>query len=598
MYIKQQFKIVDGQRRAYWALVESIRTERGPRQRVVTWLGALDEAGRLGVLAAAEAQSDSSTKSSEHRQLSLFEYENDTVEPRWVRVNANAVRVENSKLFGGPWLAMKLIERLKLDEFLRKHQPQGRECVPWSLVSMTLVIARLLDPSSELYISEQWYPQTALPELLGVPCERVDDNRLYRALDELLPLKDELEKHIKERMGELFDIDYDLLLYDVTSTFFEGQCLRNPLAQRGYSRDQRGDCKQVCIALIVTRSGMPLGYEIFAGNTTDVTTVKGIVERMEGKYGKSNRIWVMDRGMTSADNLEFLRQENRRYIIGTNKSLLKKFEQELVKQDWNTIRDGIEVKLCMMPKQDEEDQADETKEIFILCRSQARKDKDRAIVKRAADKIELRLISMTARCDKQNRDPLIVSRQIGRLLGQNTRASHLFEVNVKPKDDDKNKKYAKIEWKKIKPATDWHELSDGCYLLRTNVTDWSDEDLWKAYIQLTEAEEAFRIQKSDLKIRPVWHQKEDRVRAHILVCFLSFVLWRILGQDCKRAGLGDEARRIISELSNILLVDVVLPTDSGKEIRTRCVTRPNAHQKILLDKLGLSLPTRLKTTQM
>ena len=196
--------------------------------------------------------------------------------------------------------------------------------------------------------------------------------------------------------------------------------------------------------------------------------------------------------------------------------------------------------------------------------------------------------------DKQNRSPLIVSREIGRLLGQNTRASHLFEVNVLMKD----KKFALIEWKKIKPKTDWHELSDGCYLLRTNVTDWSDEDLWKAYIQLTEAEDAFRIQKSDLSIRPVWHQKEERVRAHIFVCFLSFVLWKTLGQLCKRAGLGDEPRRVISELSEIRLVDVVLPTDSGREIRNRCVARPTEHQRILIEKLGLRLPTRIREGKM
>jgi transposase len=603
MFIRQQFKVVDGKRKAYWALVESVRTDRGPRQRVVSWLGSLDEAGRLGLLEAAKGQSSESNRENAWRQLALFEYEDQAIEPRWVHVNAKAVRVENKKHFGGPWLAMQLLQRLKLDDFLKKHQALGREQVPWFLVSMTLVIARLLDPSSELYISEQWYPKTTLPELLGVPVERVDDNRLYRALDELLPLKDELEKHLKNRMGELFDLDYDLLLYDVTSTFFEGQCKLNPLAQRGYSRDQRGDCKQVCIALIVTRSGMPLGYEVFAGNTADVTTVKGIVDRIESKYGKSDRIWVMDRGMTSADNLEFLRDENRRYIIGTNKALLKKFEQELIKQDWNTIRDGIEVKLCKLPREEDESGESESKaiessELFILCRSRDRKEKDQGIIQRAADKIANRLISMTERCEKQNRSQLIVSREIGRLLGQNTRASHLFEVNVVPKDNDKLKAYAKIEWKKIKPATDWHELSDGCYLLRTNVTDWTDEELWKAYIQLTEAEDAFRIQKSDLRIRPVWHQKEDRVLAHILVCFLAFVLWRTLGEECKRAGLGDEPRRILAELSEIALVDVVLPTDNGKEIRTRCVTRPSEHQKILLDRLGLRLPVRMKLTEM
>ena len=594
MYIRQQFKTVAGKRRAYWALVESVRTERGPRQKVVSWLGALDEAGRIGVLQAAQNQQATVKPQLEFKQQSLFEYEDEAVEPHWVRVNAKAVRVENNRQFGGPWLALQLIQHLKLDEFLNKHLPKGKEHIQWSLSSMILVIARLLDPSSELYVSEQWYPKTALPDLLGVPADRIDDNRLYRTLDELLPHKEALEIHLKNRMGELFDIEYDLLLYDVTSTFFEGQCMDNPLAKRGYSRDQRSDCKQVCIALVVTRCGMPLGYEVFAGNTADVTTVKGIVEMMEKRYGKSDRIWVMDRGMTSEDNLEFLRQESRRYIIGTNKALLKKFEQDLLKEDWNTIRDGIEVKLCKMPKEEDSDSADEVTETFILCRSRDRKEKDKAIVQRAADKIAERLTSMKARCEKQNRDQLIVSREIGRLLGQNTRASHLFDVKVLTKD----KKFALIEWKRIKPATDWHELSDGCYLLRTNVTDWSDEDLWKAYIQLTEAENAFRIQKSDLSIRPVWHHKEDRVRAHIFVCFLSYVLWKTLGQFCKKAGLGDEPRRVISELSEIRLVDVVLPTDSGHEIRTSCVTRPTEHQKILLDMMGFRLPTRIRTREM
>ena len=594
MYIRQQFKTVAGKRQAYWALVESVRTERGPRQKVVSWLGALDEAGRIGVLQAAQNQQATVKPQLEFKQQSLFEYEDEAVEPHWVRVNAKAVRVENNRQFGGPWLALQLIQHLKLDEFLNKHLPKGKEHIQWSLSSMILVIARLLDPSSELYVSEQWYPKTALPDLLGVPADRIDDNRLYRTLDELLPHKEALEIHLKNRMGELFDIEYDLLLYDVTSTFFEGQCMDNPLAKRGYSRDQRSDCKQVCIALVVTRCGMPLGYEVFAGNTADVTTVKGIVEMMEKRYGKSDRIWVMDRGMTSEDNLEFLRQESRRYIIGTNKALLKKFEQDLLKEDWNTIRDGIEVKLCKMPKEEDSDSADEVTETFILCRSRDRKEKDKAIVQRAADKIAERLTSMKARCEKQNRDQLIVSREIGRLLGQNTRASHLFDVKVLTKD----KKFALIEWKRIKPATDWHELSDGCYLLRTNVTDWSDEDLWKAYIQLTEAENAFRIQKSDLSIRPVWHHKEDRVRAHIFVCFLSYVLWKTLGQFCKKAGLGDEPRRVISELSEIRLVDVVLPTDSGHEIRTSCVTRPTEHQKILLDMMGVRLPTRIRTREM
>jgi transposase len=603
--------------------VESVRTERGPRQNVVAWLGTIDEQGRLGIQQAASAaidRSDANRCTTNREQLSLFEYDDEPAEPKWVTVNANAVRVENSRAFGGPWLALQLIKELQLDRFLHKHLPRGTERVPWALTSMILIVARLLDPSSELYVSEQWYPRTALPDLIGVPAARIDDNRLYRALDKLLPHKEDLETHLKTRMGELFDLEYDLLLYDVTSTFFEGQCESNPLAKRGYSRDQRSDCKQVCIGLVVSRCGMPVGYEVFAGNTADVTTVENIVETMEKRYGKSDRIWVMDRGMTSESNLEFLRQENRRYIIGTPKSMLKKFEQQLLKEDWTTIRDGIEVKLCTMPRDvDDDDSASETRETFILCRSRDRIEKDKAIVKRAADKIAERLTAMQARCEKQNRDQLTVSREIGRLLGQNTRGARMFEVNVVNKEqstktesktnqtqtDDASQKtpkpqqqFAAIQWKRIKQASDWHELSDGCYLLRTNVRDWSEEELWKAYIQLTEAENAFRIHKTDLSLRPVWHQKEDRVRAHILVCFLSYVLWKMLGQKCKQSGLGDEPRRVLSELSEIRLVDVVLPTDSGHEIRNRCVARPSEHQKILLDRLSLRLPTKIRQSEM
>lgn len=604
MFIRQYFKTRNGERQAYWALVESYRGESGPRQRVVAWLGKLDEAGRLGVQQAAVGSS--ATPSSEKQSL-LFDDETDETEPRWVEVNASAVRVENSRQFGGPWLALKLIHQLKLDEFLKQKMPPGRERVPWSLSSLVLVIGRLLDPSSELHTSEQWYPKTALPELLGVPADRVDDNRLYRTLDQLLPHKAALEAHLKNRLGELFGLEYDLLLYDVTSTFFEGQASFD-LAQRGYSRDQRSDCKQVCIGLVVSRCGMPLGYEVFAGNTADVTTVKQIVTTMEDRYGKSDRIWVMDRGMVSEANLQFLREGGRRYIVGTPKSLLKKFEQQLLSQDWHKIREGLEVKLCVVPHDaGEEESADaegeedtqktprtDTPEIFILCRSQDRWQKEDAILRRFEQKIEDRLKSMAARCEKQKRQPAKVEREVGRLLGQNTRAARLFEVTVETAEDGQ----ARVKWSKVADRRDWATLSAGCYLLRTNVRDWSDEELWKAYIQLTEAEAAFRIHKSDLSLRPIWHQKQERVMAHILVCFLSYVLWKTLGQLCQAAGLGNEPRRVLSELSEIRLVDVVLPTRDGLEIRTRCVSRPTDHQQILLDKLQLRLPSKIKQTQM
>ncbi len=578
MFIRQCFRTKNGKRHAYWALVESYRTERGPRQRVVAWLGRMDEAGRLGIQEAA--------KDCPHadRQQALFD--DCEPKPRWVEVNASAVRVENSRQFGGPWLALELIRKLELDEFFQRVLPTGRESVAWSLSGFILIIARLCEPSSELYAAEQWYPKTALPELLGVPDEQVNDSRLYRALDRLLPHKEALEIHLKNRLGTLFDLEYDLLLYDITSTYFEGQAAGNPLAQRGYSRDQRSDCKQVCIGLVVSRCGMPLGYEVFAGNTADVTTVEHIVTMMERRYGKSNRVWVMDRGMVSDENIEFLKQDDRRYIVGTSKGMLKKFEQELLKSDWHEVRAGVEVKLCQAPDGDDE--------TFILCRSRDRRKKDEAILRHFEQRIEERLTKMAARCQKQKRDPMKVEREVGRLLGKNTRAAKLFEVEVEVADEGR----ARLKWKKVEDKRDWAELSAGCYLLRSNVNDWSDEELWKAYIQLTEAEAAFRIHKSDLSIRPIWHQKEDRVLAHILVCFLAYVLWKALGQLCERAGLGSEPRRVQTELSELRLVDVVLPTRDGTEIRKRCITRPSEHQSILLDHLGLHLPTQIKQTQM
>lgn len=603
MFIRQYFKTQNGQRHAYWALIESYRTERGPRQRVVAWLGKLDEAGRLGVQQAAAEGAAAS-----ENQATLFDDEAEAAEPRWVEVNASAVRVENCRQFGGPWLALELVRRLKLDEFLARVMQRGREHVPWSLSSLALVVGRLLDPSSELHTSEQWYPKTALPELLGVSADRVDDNRLYRTLDELLPHKAALEVHLKNRLGELFDLEYDLLLYDVTSTFFEGRA-NFDLAQRGYSRDQRGDCKQVCIGLVVSRCGMPLGYEVFAGNTADVTTVRHIVSTMEERYGKSDRVWVMDRGMVSEANLKFLREGGRRYIVGTPKSLLKKFEQQLLKEDWHKIREGLEVKFCVVPHDadDGEDSEDrkpangaaetsttDTPETFILCRSQDRWQKEDAILRRFEQKVADRLKSMAARCEQQKRQPLKVEREVGRLFGQNSRAAQLFEVTVETTEQG----HARLKWKKVEERRDWATLSAGCYLLRTNVRDWSDEELWKAYIQLTEAEAAFRIHKSDLSLRPIWHQKEERVLAHILVCFLSYVLWKTLAQMCQAAGLGNEPRRVLSELSDIRLMDVVLPTRDGIEIRKRCIGRPSDHQQILLDKLRLKLPAKIKQIEM
>lgn len=575
MFIRPCYRKKDGRRHAYWALVESYRTERGPRQRTVAYLGQLDEAGRLGVRRAAKGNKDSAQE-----QLQLWE--GDSPAPEWVEVNTAAVRVENQLAFGGPWLAQQILRKLQLDDFLGRTIPKGKEDVSWSLMAQVLVICRLCNPSSELHIAEHYYRSTAMSELLGVPAEKVYDERLYRALDKLLPHKEALEKHLKNRLGQLFTLKYDLLLYDVTSTYFEGQAKANPKAQRGYSRDKRPDCKQVCIGLVVSKDGMPIGYEVFEGNRTDVTTLKEIVETMERRYGKADRIWVGDRGMMSKKNVAFLKSGDRRYIIGAAKASLRKFERQLLAEDWRQIREGLEVKLCPSPEGEDE--------VYILCRSRDRREKEAAMHRRFEERIEKELQKIQASCEKRKWKKEVIDRRVGRVLGRHSRAAGLFEVEVAEEPDGR----ASITWQKKEAWRDWATLSEGCYLLRSNVTDWSPEELWKAYIQLTEAEAAFRIEKSDLRIRPIWHQREDRVLAHILVCFLAYVLWKTLHQMVQAAGLGDEPRRVLDELAKINMVDVVLPTRIGVEIRRRCVAQPTEHQAILLHKLGLRLPRQQK----
>ncbi len=574
MYLRRCYRQKDGKRHGYWALVESYRTSRGPRQRVVAYLGEMDAAGRLGLHQQAAGPAAVA-------QRRLF----GDVEPQWVEVDLKRIAVERKRAFGGPWLGLQLCRRVGLVDFIERTLATGKEEIPWPLMAQILILARLCNPSSELHIAEHFYESSALSDLLGVAAEKVNEDRLYRALDQLLPHKEALEKHLKNRLGELFELDYDLLLYDVTSTYFEGEAKQIPLAQRGYSRDHRPDCKQVNIALVVSREGIPLGYQLFAGNRNDVTTLEEIVDRIERLYGKANRIWVMDRGMISEENVRYLKEAGRRYIVGTPKGMLKRFERELLAQDWHQVHIGLEVRFCPAPGGEE---------LFVLCRSAQRKEKEQAIHERFEKRIEVGLEKIAVSCRKRKQEPVVVAQRVGRLLGQNSRAAGAFQVQIVP---DANG-LAKFSWKKVDRWRQWARLSEGCYLLRSNVMEWSPEELWRVYIQLTEAEAAFHIQKSDLQLRPIWHRKPKRVEAHILVCFLAYVLWKTLAQLCQRAGLGNEPRKVFQELAEVTLVDVLLPTRSGVTIRKRCVSRPTEHQAILLQRLGLQLPSSLEAARM
>jgi len=580
MYLRHMIRKKDGKVHRYWCLVRSVRVGRRVIQQTVAHLGELDEQGQIQARALARRLIDTP------EQAGLFA---DGNEHLTVPVRLKGIRVERSRQFGDVYLALALWRGTGLAQLCNELLPAGKERVAWEKIASVLVAARLCEPSSELHIAEDWYRRTALCDLLQLGDEEVNKDRLYRGLDHLLKHKAAIEGHLSRRAGELFAIENEVLLYDVTSTYFEGEAEANPLAQRGYSRDHRPDCKQVLIALIVTFDGFPLGYEVFAGNTHDSQTVQTIVTTMEARHGVVGRVWIADRGMASRENLAWLRQTGRRYIIGAPKSELKKFAGALADTaSWREVREGIEVKLTRCP---------DTGETVILCRSAERRSKEQAMHDKFSRRIQVALERLAARITRSKRrlDREQVNRQIGRILQQNQRAAQRF--NVRLADDGSGPAGFRLEIEVNASFDDWAALSEGAYLLRSNISDWRDEQLWKAYIQLTQAEAAFRIQKDQLKVRPVWHQRGNRVEAHILVCFLAFVLWKTLEMWQSRAGLGNSPRIILEELARIQSHDVVLPAATLGQIRLRCVTQPDAAQAALLDRLGITLPKRMRLAE-
>ena len=574
MYLRRHGKKVGGEDYLYWSLVESVRTARGPRQRIVASIGKLPGLDREARIGWEEIRRILDGKPA---QPNLFEAYEDP--PSWATVNIRKVSVERLRHFGDVYLGLHLWNKLGFAQFCREHMSEGREEIPWSVMACILVLARFCAPSSELQIAESWYGKTALDELLGVAGEKVNDDRLYRALDALLPYKDDLCRHLQRRYGELFGSTFDFLFYDITSTYFEGTSNSNPQARRGYSRDSRPDCPQVLIGLVATKEGLPIAFEIFDGNRPDVTTAQEMVQVMESKYGKADRVWVLDRGMVSEDNLEFMRMSGARYLVGTPRSLLKKFEQRLVDQSWEEVHPGVEVKLCASPEGIEE--------TFVLCRSFGRKEKENAILNRFVDRLGDKLAKLAERAEQGKiKDKQKVERQIGRLLERNSRAASLFSVTV----TDKGGRLS-IDVKRNEERYEWALENGGSYLLRTNWREIDPKVLWNTYIQLTEVEDAFRTTKHDLGMRPIFHQKEDRTQAHILVCFLSLVLWRTLQQWMKASGLGTAPRKLLQEMRELKSLDVLLPA-KDRTIRLRVVATAPQPLKVLLQRMKILLPNR------
>lgn len=591
MFLRRYERRKNGKPHTYWALAESYRTAQGSRQRIVAYLGELNSNEQDGWAQLSSHLNGEAKQRRPPRTLfdpPLGDKRRDD-EPLLVKLSS--IRLERIRDFGDVWLAWGLWRMLGLDELLEQRIASGREEVSWATVAAILTIARFCEPSSELHIADTWYRRTALEELLGVTAEQVHTDRLYKGLDQLLPHKEALESHLRHRLGELFELKCELLLYDVTSTYFEGDMQRCPLAQRGYSRDSRGDRPQVCIGLVVSEDGFPLGYEVFAGNRHDSTTVQTIIESLEKKHGSLHRVWVMDRGMVSEENLKFLRERGGQYLVGTPKSMLREFEQHLTAQNWTQAQPGVEVKLVPAPSGDE---------TFVLARSADRREKELAMHEKFTARLETGLRKLQAAAVAGRlKEEAAAGERLGRLKQQNWRASCAFDVTIKKLATPNGKQHLEITWQRNAKFGDWSQLVDGCYLLRSNLTGVDAATLWKRYIQLTEAEWAFRITKDELGLRPIWHQKEDRVQAHILVCFLAYALWKTLAGWMQNARLGDAPRTLLEEVAKLKSGDVTLNACSARDgharrITLRCVTEPDAAQAVLLQRLGLTLPRRLR----
>jgi len=591
VYLRRNRRTVAGQTYEYWTLVESRRTARGPRQHTVTTLGklpGLDAPVRRGW---EEIEALLEGRPPPPRQLSWAALDDsgagaESAAPCWREVDVGAVRVERVREFGEVYLALALWRRLGLHECLAELLEPGAEAVPWATVASILTAARFCGQLSELGVAERWYRRTALEDLLGVRWAQINDDRLYRGLDALHAHKEKLCAHLLARYQSWFGVRFEFLLYDITSTYFEGTVAGGTLAQRGYSRDQRPDCRQVCIGLVVTPEGLPVGYEVFAGNRTDVTTLPEIVTAMEEKYGQPKRIWVIDRGMVSEANLAFLRARGARYIVGAPKAQLRDFAAALREdKDWQHVREDVEVKLLAHPDGQGQEQ-------FVLCRSQARREKEKAMLARQQERLFEKLLAIDTRLRaRPARDGGRIERNVGRWLGRYPAAAKLFEVRVER--DDASGAACRLFLACRLERGQWMHGAHGAYLLRTNCTEKDPSQLWQWYLQLTQAEAAFRTSKSDLHLRPIFHRKDERVAAHILVCFLALALWRALEMWMQGKGLGTCARQLLGEIATIRSLDVVVPvrTQAGiTELRLRSVAQPEPLVAELLQHLSLELP--------
>jgi len=579
MYLRVRKRKKNGKVHRYWSIVESRRVPAGRVvQKQLLYLGELNDVQHAGWVQAIETLQPVTEKA---QQLALFPddvRELPTLDVPIVQIRIDQIRLIRPRQWGACWLACRLWDMLQLDTFWGQRLGTSRKGTDWLCVLKTLVAYRLIDPGSELRLHRQWFDQTAMSDLLNTSPSIAAKNTLYRCLDHLLEHREALFSHLTEQWRNLFNTSYELLLYDLTSTYFECDPPETPDSKKrfGYSRDRRPDCVQIVIGLVITPRGFPLGYEIFSGNTRDTSTLRTFLDRIESQYGKMDRVWLMDRGIPTEDTLKQMRTEGAFYLVGTPKGRLTKLEKKLLQLPWHQAREQVRVKLL------------ETEgEFYLYVESGDRLNKERSMRRRRLKRL-LRRLQEIQGIKRQSRDELLL--RLGEARKLAGRAWYLVDIHL-PESDAV-----------VRPETFTFRLNrdklrrcrrrEGRYLLRSNLTSEDPSQVWQKYLLLTQVEQAFKELKGDLSVRPIYHQKDRRIEAHIFVSFLSYCLFVTLRNRLKSSAKGLTSRSVFEVFHQIQMVDVYLPTTDGRTILLQRHTEPSPEVLLLLDRLGMCLPNQ------
>lgn len=575
MFLRCHKRIKDGKEHRYYSVDETRRLQSGKvAQRRVLYLGEINDSQQAAwrrTLDVFDEQRQSYTT------LSLFPEDRATPADALdsVQVKLSEMQLRRARPYGNCWLGCELWRQLELDSFWQRKLPRGREKVSWAQVLELLVVNRLIDPGSEFHLHREWFDHSAMDVLLGADFVVAEKDRLYRCLDRLLEHREELFAHLQQRWKNLFDVSFDVLLYDLTSTYVEGEAELNPKAKRGYSRDGRPDCKQVVVALVITPEGFPLAYETMDGNTSDKTTLRGFLDKIEGMYGKARRVWLMDRGIPTEAILQEMRDPAREmfYLVGTPKARVSKYEKQWLDLPWQKVRESVEVKLFSRDG-----------ELYVLAKSEGRQAKEIAIRRKKLARLLRKLRTMRRSCPK--RDQLLM--RVGAAKTDAGRAFGFVKINLPAAGQQvtRDSFTFALDKARLKEA----ERRDGHYLLRTNLVAEDPAVLWDRYMQLTQIEAAFKCLKSDLGIRPIYHQLEHRVDAHILIAFLAYCLTVTLKHRLSAYAPGLTPHAVLEKMGSIQMLDVTLPTTDGRCLVMPRHTEPDRDLALLLHHLKLTLP--------